>query len=109
MNAEWIITTFVLIDTLMEQLDHRSHTLAQVPDAAIVTVAVVAAKYFQKPPERALCVLRATHYVPGQMDLACFNRRLQALVDGLAFIATTCGALVTGGAVLGLESLPGPI
>jgi transposase len=42
MNAEWIITPFVLIDTLMAQLDHHSHTLAQVPDAEIVTVAVVA-------------------------------------------------------------------
>jgi hypothetical protein len=47
MDATWIITAFVLVDTLMERLDHRSHKLAQVPDSEIVLVAVLAAKYFQ--------------------------------------------------------------
>ncbi len=44
MNAEWIITAFVLIVTLLSRLDHPSHKLAQVPDSEILIVAVVAAK-----------------------------------------------------------------
>jgi hypothetical protein len=47
MDADWIITAFVLIDTVLDQFDHRSHALAQVPDSEIVLVAVIAAKHFQ--------------------------------------------------------------
>jgi len=46
MNADWIITVFVIIDTLMERLGHHSDVRANVPDAEILTIAVVAAKYF---------------------------------------------------------------
>jgi hypothetical protein len=35
-----------MIDTVLERLEHRSHVLAQVPDAEILTGAVVAAKFF---------------------------------------------------------------
>ena len=57
---------------------HRSHELAQVPDSEVLTVAVVAAKYFQNHHERALCVLREAHYLSGRLDLSRFNRRLRA-------------------------------
>jgi hypothetical protein len=46
MDATWIRASFVIIDTLMEQLEHRSDIRAQVPDSEIIVVAVVAAKYF---------------------------------------------------------------
>ncbi len=42
MNAEWIITNFVIMDDLMMHLDHHSHPLAQVPDSEILILAVVA-------------------------------------------------------------------
>ena len=42
MNAEWIITNFVIMDDLMMHLDHHSHPLAQVPDSEILIIAVVA-------------------------------------------------------------------
>jgi hypothetical protein len=43
MDANWIITAFVVIDTVMEHLDHQRDVRAKVPDAEIVTIAVVAA------------------------------------------------------------------
>jgi hypothetical protein len=46
MDATWMITTFVLIDTAMTHLDHQTGVRAGVPDSEIVTVAIVAAKYF---------------------------------------------------------------
>lgn len=46
MNTTWIITTFVPIDTAMTNLDHQTDVRAKVPDSEIVTVALVAAKYF---------------------------------------------------------------
>ncbi len=42
----WIITTFVLIDTAMTNLDHQTDVRAGVPESEIATVARVAAKYF---------------------------------------------------------------
>ena len=47
MDALWIITVFEIAESLMAQVGHRSHVLAGVPDEEVVTVAVVAAKYFQ--------------------------------------------------------------
>ena len=52
MNAEWMITNFVITDDLMMHLDHHSHPLAQVPDSEILIIAVVAAKYFAIPHDR---------------------------------------------------------
>ena len=46
MDATWFITTFVLIDTAMTNLDHQTDVRAKVPDSEVMTVALVAAKYF---------------------------------------------------------------
>lgn len=63
MDANWIITALVLIDTLMERLGHQSDVWAQVPDSEVILIAVVAANYFQNHHERAVCVLRQTRYL----------------------------------------------
>ena len=47
MNAEWIITVFVILDELLAKGGHQDHQLSQVGDSEVLTVAVVAAKYFQ--------------------------------------------------------------
>ena len=39
MNATWIIAAFVVIDTIMERLDHHSDVRATIPDSEILTVA----------------------------------------------------------------------
>ena len=109
MDAQWIITAFVLIDTVLDRLEHRSHKLAQVPDSEVVLVAVVAAKYFHNHHERALCVLREAHYLSGRIDLTRFNRRLHTLRDWLMFLATTLGALFLGGDVFVIDSIPIPV
>src|SRR5215211_1504626 len=109
MDADWIITAFVLIDTLMERLDHHSDVRAQVPDSEVILIAVVAAKYFQNHHERAVCILRETHYLSGRIDLTRFNRRLHQLADWLAFIATTLGEIGLRGEVFVIDSLPLPV
>ena len=109
MDAKWIITAFVLIDTLLDRLEHRSHKLAQVPVSEILTVAVVAASSFQNHHERALCVLREAHEMSGPLDLTRFNRRLHALGDWLAFVAATLGEVFRHGEVFVLDSIPVPV
>jgi hypothetical protein len=109
MNADWIVAAFVIIDTVLERLEHRSHVLAQVPDAEILTVAVVAARFFQNHHERAVCVLCASGYLSGTISVSRFNRRLHALADWLAFIAATLGEVFAQGEVFVIDSIPLPV
>jgi Transposase DDE domain len=109
MNADWIVAAFVIIDTGLERLEHRSHVLAQVPDAEILTIAVVAAKFFQKHHERAVCVLCASGYLSGTISVSRCNRRLHALADSVVFIATALGEVFAHGDVFVMDSLPLPV
>ena len=109
MNALWIITVFDIIDELMKALEHHSHVLAQAPDAEILTVAVVAAKFFQNHHARALGVLEATGYLSGALSVSRFNRRLHTLADGLPLIAETLGEICATGAVFVIDSIPVPV
>ena len=91
MNAEWIITNFVIMDDLMMHLDHHSHPLAQVPDSEILIIAVVAAKYFANHHERSGGILQQLGYLSGRISVSRFNRRLHALADWMAFMPQTWG------------------
>src|SRR4051812_17061457 len=108
MDATWIITAFVLIDTLMERLEHRSDVRAQVPDSEVILIAIVAAKYFGNHQERAVCILRESRYLSGRIDVTRFNRRLHKLADWLAFTASTLGEILCRGDVFVIDSLPVP-
>ena len=109
MDDLWIIAVFVIIDTLMERLEHRSDVRAQVPDADILTMAVVAAKYFHNHHERAVCVMRAGRYLSGTLGVSRFNRRLHALAGWLPCIADVLGDLATDGEVFVIDSVPMPV
>ena len=109
MDATWIITVFVITDSLMEQLEHRSHRLAGVPDAEVITIAVVAAKYFQNHHERALAVLSQAGYLSGHLSTSRFNRRIHALADWLHLIVEALGEVFRHGEVFVLDSMPVPV
>jgi len=109
MDATWIITAFVLIDTLMERLDHRSDVRSHVPDSEVILIAVVAAKYVANQHERAVCILRESGYLSGWIDVTRFNRRLHKLADWVAFIARTLGEMGCRGDVFVIDSLPVPV
>jgi hypothetical protein len=79
-----------------------------VPDAEVITVAIVAAKYFQNHHERALCVLQQAGYLSGQLSISRFNRRLHALADWLPLIAETLGEVFAYGEAFIIDSIPVP-
>ena len=99
MDATWIITAFVVIDTLMERLGHRSDVRAKVPDSEILTIAVVAAKYFGNHHERAVQIMHGCGYLSGRISVTRFNRRLHQLADGMAWIPDVLGEVFTTGDV----------
>ena len=76
MNDDLIVTAHAVMDDVMKALNHCDHKLAKVSDAEILTVALVAAKYFHNNHERALCVMHGMGYLTNRLSTSRFNRRL---------------------------------
>jgi Transposase DDE domain len=109
MHDDVIVTSYVLIDEVMQRLGHQSHALAAVSDAEVLTVAVVAAAYFHNHHERALQVLCGMRYLSRRLSTSRFNRRLHALAGWLGLILATLGELFAHGEAFLLDSLPVPV
>jgi hypothetical protein len=66
-------------------MGHRDHHHAQLSTAEVLTVAVIAAKYFQNHHERTVAVLALTGYIR-PISRSRFNRRLHQAGEWLALI-----------------------
>ena len=106
MNDTLIVTAFVITDDLMHALGHRSHPLARVGDAEVVTVAVAAAACFQNHQERALCIMRGMGYLSGTLSVSRFNRRAHALAAWLLLLLDALGVLCAHGEAFVIDSMP---
>lgn len=108
MNDTYIVTSYVVIDDILKgwkfQDDCRSSGYA----AEILTVAVMAAKYFQNHHERALYVLARLGYIT-PLSISRFNRRLHKLSDWLYGIVSLLAEVWTQGEVFIIDSLPLPV
>lgn len=108
MNATYIVTSYVVIDDVLKGIGYMDDSRATISSAEIVTVAVVAAKYFQNHHERALCLLQQTGYLP-KLSVSRFNRRLHALQEVLLFIVHVLGELLATGRVFVIDTMPLPV
>jgi hypothetical protein len=109
MDGDFIVTAFVVLDKTMATLGHRDDVRARASDAEVLTVAVVAAKYFQCHPERALQVMHLGHYLSGPLSVSRFNRRLHRLADWLGLALATLGELFATGEAYLIDSMPVPV
>lgn len=108
MNATYIVTTYVMLDDILKAMQYQEDNRATISHAEILTVAVVAAKFFQNHHERALCVLQQTHYLPA-LSVSRFNRRLHALWDVVWQLASLLGEVLTEGTVFVIDTMPLPV
>ncbi len=109
MNAEFIVTTFVVFDKTMQALGHQDDVRAKASDAEVLTVAVVAAQYFQNHLERALQVMQLGHYLSGPLSVSRFNRRLHRLAAWLRLLLEALGEVFTQGETFLIDSMPVPV
>jgi len=109
MNDDVMVTTFVVLDELLDHAGHRDHVLAGVSDAEVLTVAVVAAAYFHNHHARALQVRLGMRYLAGHLRPSRFNRRLHALADWIGLALATLGDLFATGEAFILDRLPVPV
>jgi hypothetical protein len=108
MNDSYIVTTFVVIDDVLKACAFQDDGRATGQAAEILTVAVIAAKYFQNHHERALSVLIGMGYVR-RLSVSRFNRRLHHLRDWLYGIVTMVGEVFACGEVFIIDSMPLPV
>lgn len=108
MDDNFIITAYSMIAETMEGVGHESHPLAKVSDAEVLTVAVVAAKYFHNHQERALCLMVRLGYVRA-LSVSRYNRRLHALASWLEGMLVLLGELFAKAEVFIIDSLPLPV
>ena len=92
----------------MAALGHQDDARAQASDAEVRTVAVVAARYFQNHPARALGVLHPGRYPSGALSVSRFSRRLHALRGWLGLALEALGAVFAHGEVFPVDSMPVP-
>jgi hypothetical protein len=53
MNATYIVTSYVVIDDVLKAIGHTDDIRTHVSSAEILTVAIIAAKYFQNVRQEA--------------------------------------------------------
>jgi hypothetical protein len=109
MDDDFIVTAYVVLDETMRALGHRDDGRAGAGDAEVLTVAVVAAKYFQSHLERALQMMHLGRYLSGPLSVSRFNRRLPRLADWLGLAAATLGELFATGEAFLIDSMPVPV
>jgi hypothetical protein len=109
MDDDCIVTAFVIIDKTMQALGHRDDVRARASDAAVLTVAVAAAKYFQNHLARALQVMHLGRYLSGPLSVSRFSRRLHALRDWRRLLLEGLGAVFAHGAVFLIGRMPVPV
>jgi hypothetical protein len=108
MNALYIVTAYVLIDDGLKAQHYQDDCRAQVSTAEVLTVAVIAARFFQNHHERALCLLQMVGAIP-RLSLSRFNRRLhQAQSALLDLLDTVCRARPASSVYL-IDTFPLPM
>ena len=108
MNDSYIVTTYVVIDDILKAHGYKDDCRANGTAAEILTVGVIAAKYFQNHHERALCMMTRLGYVHG-LSVSRFNRRLHALRDWLYNIVSVLTELFVTGETFIIDSMPLPV
>ena len=108
MDDDFIVAAYVVIAETLRALGHRDHPQAQLPDAEVLTVAVVAARHFQNHHALALATLQRQGYLSGTLSPSRFNRRLHALADWFRLIQETLAELLASGDCFLIDSMPVP-
>ena len=108
MNDRYIVTVYGVIDSVLKAYGFEDDNRATVSAAEIVTVGVVAAAYFQNPPERALVVLTRLGSIK-RLSVSRFNRRLHALRDWLTYLLRIVAERYSQDEVFIIDSMPLPV
>ncbi len=111
MDDTFIITVFVVCDELCRIFLGTPKYHPKMVPAEIITVAVVAARYFNNNHELALQIMRQAGYIPKArcLSISRFNRQLHQYADCLDVCLLTLMELATQGDAFIIDSMPVPV
>ena len=108
MDDTYIVTVYCVIEDMLAVSGYEDDVRASVSAAEVLTVAVIAAKYFQNHHERAVGVMVRVGDIP-PLSVSRFNRRLHALSDWLQGIVQVLCDLFNQGEAFIIDSMPVPV
>lgn len=108
MNDDYIVSVYTILDDILDIMNYQDDPRSSISAAEILTVAVVAAKYFQNHHERAVCLMVRLGYI-SRVSVSRFNRRLHALRDLLWHLTQLLGDLFTSGNLFIIDAMPIPV
>lgn len=111
MDDDFIIPVYVVFAELCDTLLGEAKYRPKMDVAEIMTVAVVAARYFNSNLERALIVMKMCGYVPAKrcLSVSRFNRQLHRYADFLEFSLQALMELALSGEAFIIDSMPVPV
>ena len=89
--SENVIVICVFIDDLMIKIGHKEPKNRNVSNSEVITVVMIAAKYFHGNIDHAICFVKSTRLMPGILSKSRFNQRehliFELIIDLFSHIA----------------------
>ena len=108
MDDNYIVTVFVVIDDLVKMMIYEDDVRATISASEVITVAIVASKYFQNHHERAVCILQQLGYI-GKLSVSRFNRLLHRVKELLSEVAYLMGEIFSQQKLYIIDTCPVPV
>ena len=78
---ENVIAIYVFIDDIMIEIGHKEHVSRNSSDSEIITVALIASKYFHGNIDHAIAFVKSTKLMPRMLSKSRFNRRIHLIFE----------------------------
>jgi hypothetical protein len=78
---EKFIAIYVFIDDILIEIGHKEPVGRNTSDSEIITVALIAAKYFHGNIDHAISFAKSTKLSPGMLSKSRFNRRIHSIFE----------------------------
>jgi IS5 family transposase len=108
MNALYIVTVYVVLADSLSDIGYQDDPRSQVTAAEVLTVAVIASRYFHNHYERALYVLVQQGDIP-PLSVSRFNRRLHHLLGWLRRLSAQIRRRIRPATLYLVDAFPLPV
>ncbi len=105
MTDDYIVPVYVVIDDLLRAMNYQDDSRSSTTAAEVLTIGVVAAKYFHNHHERAVCLMRQLGHIKG-LSVSRFNRRFHGLLDWFWQLTQVLGELLAHCTVFIIHTTP---
>lgn len=77
------VAIYVFFDDILKSMKHKESESRKTSDAEVITVVLIAARYFADNMEKSICFVRSSGLMPDMLGKSRFNRRLHNIGEFL--------------------------